>query len=166
MPAGAYAGYGSDAGYFSAYLNITGGGQIVPVACTVTTASIPVPMGSARPNQFAGVGSAVGERDVIVPLNCEANTKVNIRLDGTADSSGAPGVLALNPSSTTPVARGVGLQLLHNGAPVKLGTPIAIGTAAAAGPFNITLRARYYQTAVPIIGGQANSTATFTMTYN
>lgn len=163
---GRYAGYALQNIYWILYINATSGGQITPVACSVTNPVITVPMGNVRPNQFAGPGTGAGDRDFPVALNCDANTRVNITLEGTADSSGVPGVLALNPSSTTPVARGVGLQLSRGGTPVTLGTPIPTGTAAAAGPYAVTLHARYYQTAATITGGQANSTATFTMTYN
>lgn len=163
---GRYAGYAVTNVYWILYINATSGGQITPLACSVTNAAITVPMGNIRPNQFSGPGTGAGDRDFPVALNCDANTRVNITLEGTADSSGVPGVLALNPSSTTPVARGVGLQLSRGGTPVTLGTPIPTGTAAAAGPYAVTLHARYYQTAATITGGQANSTATFTMTYN
>ncbi|PFH11519.1 type 1 fimbria pilin [Collimonas sp. PA-H2] len=142
-----------------------GASTVNSVACSVTNTSIPVPMGNINRNQFTGgVGSGAGDRDFTVNLNCDASTRVNIMLEGTAHSSGRPGMLALSPSSF-PIAQGVGLELSRNGTPVTLGQPIATGTAAAAGPYTITLHARYVQTAA-IVPGQANSTANFTMTYN
>ncbi|CDF92583.1 Fimbrial adhesin [Pseudomonas sp. SHC52] len=86
-------------------------------------------------------------------------------LDGTRHSSGVTGVLALNSASTT-VATGLGLQLLYKNTAVALGTPIAVGTTTSSGAYNIDLTARYYQTGAKVTAGQANSTATFTMTYN
>jgi len=49
---------------------------------------------------------------------------------------------------------------------VALGTVLDFGTATFAGLMQLPLTARYYQTAAPIVGGAANSTAIFTMTYN
>lgn len=166
MPTGIYAGIAVQNQFWIFSFANTGGGNFIPVACSVTNTAIQVPMGNVRPNEFSGPGSSAGEKDFNVPLNCDAGTRVNITLEGTADSSGVAGVLALNPSSTATVAKGVGLQLLRSNAPVRLGTPIAVGTVASAGPYTIPLVARYYQTAPTIVGGQANSTATFTMTYN
>ncbi|MBK5413468.1 fimbrial protein [Pseudomonas sp. TH31] len=147
------------------YSNTASARNMQIVACSVTNTSIPIDMGRAKISEFSGVSSTARERSVIIPLDCDANTRVNITLDGTPHSSGAAGVLALNPSPTQTVASGVGVQLLHNGAPVTFRTPIAAGTAVIDGAYSIPLTARYYQTADPITEGQANSTATFTMSY-
>jgi type 1 fimbria pilin len=147
------------------YTIAVGASTVTTVACSVLNTAVPVPLGDVNLSQFSGIGSTPGAKDFNVALNCNAGTKVNITLAGTADSSGVAGVLALSPSTGT-VAQGVGVQLLHNNAPVAFGTPIATGTAASAGNYNIPLVARYYQTADAIGPGQANSSATFTMTYN
>lgn len=165
MVTGAYGGYGAVGGFFATYLDITGGGQIVPATCTVSNTAVPVPMGIVNRSDFKGVGTTAGQKDFSVPLNCAAGTKIHIALAGTAHSSGAPGVLALSASSGT-VAQGAGLQLLYKSAPVAFNTQIDAGTAASAGAYNIPFVARYYQTAANIVPGQANSSATFTMTYN
>lgn len=148
------------------YSNTATSQNMQVVACSVTNTSIPIDMGSVKTSEFPGqIGGTTREKNVIIPLDCDASTKVNITLDGTPHSSGAPGVLALTPSATQPVAGGVGLQLLYNSAAVTLGTPIAVGTTVSDGAYSILLIARYYQTAVPVTQGQANSTATFTMSY-
>lgn len=134
------------------------------VACSVTNTSIPINMGLVKISEFSGIGSTSRENSFEIPLDCDANTKVTVRLDGTMHSSGAAGVLALN-NSPEPVATGVGLQLLYNNAPVAFGTPIAAGTAASDGAYSIPFIARYYKTAGVITEGNANSTATFTMSY-
>lgn len=139
--------------------------SVSTVACSITNTSINVPMGSVSKRVFSGVGSTSNEQSFNIPLNCDASTKVNVTLDGIRDVSGVAGVLALDSSSSS-VASGVGVQLLHNNAPATLGTPIAVGTVASSGAYSVPLTARYYQTAATIIEGQANSTATFTMTYN
>lgn len=138
---------------------------VQPVACSVSDTSIIVPMGRVSQVQFAGVGSTAGEQSFTIPLDCDAGTKVNVTLDGSQDSSGATGVLALDSSSDT-VASGVGLQLLHKSQAVTLGKPIALGAVVSDGVYSIPLVARYYQTRAIVTAGQANSTATFTLTYN
>ena len=135
------------------------------VACSVLQASIPINMGVVKLAEFSGVGSTVREKPIEIPLDCDAKTKVNVTLDGVRHSSGAAGVLALSPSASQVVATGVGLQLLYNNKAVIFGTPIAAGVASNDGAYTIPLVARYYQTDNTITEGQANSTATFTMSY-
>jgi type 1 fimbria pilin len=151
--------------FYTANITLTGTNTIVPVACSVTSTSIPVPMGDIPRTSFTGVGSSSPEKSFYIPLNCDATTRVNVTLDGTRHSSGVAGLLALDPSASDTVASGVGLQLLFKSAPVSLGSPIAVGTVAADGAYSVPFTARYYQTDAIIGGGKANSTATFTMTY-
>ncbi|NKI70642.1 hypothetical protein GN109_14530 [Collimonas pratensis] len=164
---GRYAGFAVKSVYWITYINAASGGQIVPVSCSVSNAAISVPLGEVNLSRFTGPGATVETpgSNFNVALDCDAGTKVNITLDGTHDSSGIAGVLALSPSAGT-AAQGAGVQLVHGGTPVALGVPIATGTAAAAGTYNIPLVARYYQTAATVHPGVANSAATFTMTYN
>lgn len=134
-------------------------------ACTVKTTSIPVPLGNKVSADFAGPGSTTRDEAFNIPLSCTAGTKVNVTLDGTPHPSGASGVLALSPSTTGTVATGVGVQILYKNTPVTFGRKISTGTAAA-GDYTIPLVGRYYQTDAKVTGGEANATATFTMTYN
>lgn len=138
---------------------------IVAAACTVTNTSVLVPLGQKMTTDFTGVGSTTKNESFNIPLNCNANTRVKVTLDGTADPSGAKGVLALSPSGTEKVATGVGVQVLYNNTPVTFGSLITVGTAGS-GVYNIPLVGRYYQTASKVTSGRANATATFTMTYN
>ncbi|HHU4047293.1 TPA: fimbrial protein [Enterobacter cloacae] len=134
-------------------------------ACTVKTTSIPVPLGRKVSADFAGPGSTTTDETFNIPLSCTAGTKVNITLDGTPHPSGAAGVLALSPSATGKVATGVGVQVLYKNTPVTFGNKISTGTAPS-GDYTIPLVGRYYQTDAKVTGGEANATATFTMTYN
>nr|WP_255464835.1 fimbrial protein [Pantoea multigeneris] len=147
-------------------VNLTGVSTITPVACSVTQTAISVPMGDVLRREFTGVGSVATSQSFSIPLNCDENTRVKITLDATADSSGRPGVIALNPSTSDKVASGVGVQVLRNTTPVTLGSALQVGTVATAGVYTIPLTARYYQTQARVTAGQANATATFTMTYN
>ncbi|WP_167014899.1 fimbrial protein [Candidatus Pantoea multigeneris] len=148
------------------YINLTGTNRIIPLACSVTNSSIIVPMKRVLSSEFTGIGSTAASTTFSIPLDCDVNTRVNITLDGIADSSARPGVIALTTSSTDTVASGVGLQVLHKSRPVSLGTVLPIGTISTSGKYTIPLEARYYQTATRVRGGLANATANFTMTYN
>lgn len=143
--------------------NLTGT-TVQTLACSVTTTNIVVPMGTVKRALFTGVGTPVAERNFEVPLDCDNRTIINITINGVADGSGVAGVLALDAGTGT--ATGIGLQVLHSGVPIKLGTRLPIGTATSDGGYRVSLTARYLQNAPTVTAGQANSTATFTMTYN
>ena len=147
------------------YSNTATSRNMQVVACSVRQTAIPINMGAVKITEFSGVGSTVREKPIEIPLDCDANTKVNVTLEGVRHNSGAAGVLALSPSASQVVATGVGLQLLYNNKAVTFGTPIAAGVASNDGAYTVPLVARYYQTANTITEGQANSTATFTMSY-
>lgn len=157
-----YVELSSGAGGFNATL--IGVNQIHAAACTVTNTAIQVPLGNKMRTDFGGIGSTSPDETFNIPLNCNSGTKVKVTLDG--DSAGAPGVLKLSPSSVNPVADGIGVQVLYKDRPITFGSPLDAGTASSAGAFNIPLKARYYQTKAGVTTGEANATATFTMTFN
>ena len=143
--------------------------QFVSNTCDVDTSSrnITVPMGTARYQDFTGIGSTAAAQSVPpIRLNCSSDLagtyNVAVTFNGTADPSGAPGVIALTQEAAA--ATGVGIQLLTGGVPVTLGTPIKVGVTPSS-TINIPLTARYYQTAKEITGGKANGIATFVVSY-
>lgn len=134
------------------------------VACTVTQASVVVPMGDFIPKtRFSGPGSTDTDVPFNVALNCDSGAQINIQLDGVA-AGGAPGVLRLNAQAGA--ASGLGVQVLSGGLPVTFGVPMPIGSATVNGPYAIDFVARYYQVDAVVESGVANATATFTMTYD
>jgi len=146
-------------------LNLTGTNTIAPVACSVSNSAINVPMGDMARKLFTGVGHKGPIKQFFITLRCDADTKVKMTIDAVADSSAAPGVIALTSAGSPGVASGVGIQLTHSGAPVVFGSPKSIITSAG-GVLNIPLIATYYQTSPTVRVGPANAQATFTMTYN
>lgn len=134
-------------------------------ACSVTNASVKVPLGSVLSTAFTGTGSTAAEKNFTIDLDCNASTRVNLTLEGAQDTSGAAGVLALTQEASGTTASGVGVQVLYNSAPVTFGSLFNVTTTATAGSYSIPLKARYYQTADKVKGGHANSLATFTLTY-
>lgn len=136
-------------------------------ACAVTNKSIVVPMGSVNTTDFSTEGSTAGTKDFEVPLSCDANTKVSITLNagGAGASDSARGILNLDSAESASVATGVKLQMLYNNVPLALNTPIQTGTVATQGAYLIPFKARYYRTAGSISAGQANASATLTISY-
>lgn len=139
--------------------------NVTTIACSVTNTALSVQMGTVEKRAFSGPGTGPGDsftRNLTIPLNCNAGTRVNVQIDGSAQDA-SKGVL--NLTSGTGSATGVGIQLLYNNAPLTLSAPVNIGTATSEGTFNIPLQARYYQTGNNITPGTANANATFTVTY-
>lgn len=139
--------------------------NLTTTACTVDNKTVSVPMGIVKKQAFGGPGTGSGEintREFIIPLSCDVGTRVNLQIDGNVQNA-VDGVLNLSGGAGS--ASGVGIQLLHNNKPLPLSTIINIGTASNTGNYNIPLKARYYQTSNVITPGVANSSATFTLTY-
>lgn len=144
---------------------ITNSFNVSTTACSVTNASIKVPLGNVLSTQFTGVGSTAAEKNFTIDLDCNAATRVNLTLEGAHDASGVAGALALTPSTSGATASGVAVQVLYNSSPVTFGTMFNTTTTATKGTYSIPLKAQYYQTATKITGGHADSVATFTLTY-
>lgn len=159
------AGYTGNSTWWEANLaNIT----FVSGTCTVSSTSrnITVPLGDIRIDSFKGVGSTSPDKKFNIDITCSkpAGTyDIRLRFSGTADTSGAPGVLALRPEAGA--ASGVGVQMLMDGAPVELGTDYSLGSAASTDNISKAMTARYYQIASVIKPGVANGIATFVVTY-
>ncbi len=142
--------------------SLAGTNTITPVGCSVNKTAIDVALSPAAITDFSGVGSTAKPKNFTVDLTCDVTTKVKMMLDGTR--AGPAGVLSLNAAPDQ--ASGIGIQLVRGTTPVALGTVLDFGAAPTTGLMQLPLTARYYQTAAPIAEGSANSTATFTMTYN
>ncbi len=158
-------------------LMIAGTTRITLSACT--TSNVTVPMGSYTRTAFSGgVGGTTPPVSFSISLTCPAGWNgVKYEIDTvTSVVSGTQAVVALNASST---ATGVGVQVLdNNGSPLTAAegfrNAVALGSTpgsaaynkSAGGSYTIPLKARYYQTSAAIGPGSANSSLTFTMTYN
>lgn len=144
---------------------LSGTPKVVTPACKVSNSVINVAMGDASRRTFTGLGSSSNKIPFNISVNCSVSTNIKIMLEAKADPSGAQGVIALNNPSASDSASGVGVQLLYKDMPVTLSTPMNLGSVNS-GLQNIPFTARYYQTSTPVRSGKANSTATFTLTYN
>lgn len=98
--------------------------------------------------------------------NCPSGiNSIKYRLDPTTTIiNPTKSVVTLQSSST---ASGVGVQILDASSnPLPLGVDnVFSGYAATGGNYSIPLKAAYYQTGYIAKGGSANTSLTFTMTY-
>jgi type 1 fimbria pilin len=123
-----------------------------------------VPLPVVLRSGFSGPGSSQGEKTFQLALICDAGAQVNIQFDGEKDASGTSGVLALVDQDQPGVARGIGVQLLYNQTPLKLGERLPLETAPA-GIRSYPFTVRYYQTQPQVASGDVNAVATFNLTY-
>lgn len=145
-------------------LNITGGTIISP-SCTVTNPNITVPLNDHQQNEFSGVGYSTKYQDFNIGLNCNAGTKYSAQITG-AGIAGVDGTIALDSPAAGTTAQGIGVRLTdQNDANWIIGQQYPLGTAASTGLVNIPMRARYYQYQDKVTPGDANATATMTLTY-
>ena len=137
------------------------------LGCFVDNFDIKVPLGEVGMKQLASVGSTAAEREFSIPLRCDVGTKVKLTLGagnaGVYDN--VKGLLNLADATSTDTAQGVKIQILSNDTPVIYEKLMNIGTQSATGTFTIPLKARYYRNADSLKSGNANSSATYIITY-
>ena len=144
--------------------------RILAPSCQVAVGSRnqTVNLGQEFRNRFRGVGSTTASKDFQVVVNCQASPNgienmVSLTMDATPDASSAPGVLGIDTGTGT--ATGVGIQVLDSaGQPVAFGQPRQLGQSKD-GDYVVPFKARYYQVAGAVGGGQANGRATVTLSY-
>ncbi|CAG9177811.1 Fimbria adhesin protein [Cupriavidus laharis] len=139
--------------------------NIKTAGCRVTNSNITVNLPKASAQGFSGVGSTQGTTAFSIPLVCDAGINVAYELDGPADASNAPGVLANQAGSG--MATGVGVQVLQGNAPVTLGAVSSpyIRTTRDNETVSIPMAARYYKTSQVVTSGSVNAIATLNMNY-
>lgn len=139
--------------------------NIATAGCRVTNSNFTVSLPKASTQGFGGVGSTQGATAFNIPLVCDAGISVAYELDGPADASNAPGVLANQAGSG--MATGVGVQVLQGNAPVTLGVVSSpyIRTTRDKEAVSIPMTARYYKTGPVVISGSVNAIATLNMNY-
>lgn len=125
--------------------------------------------GSGKPLSMLPASSQTGVTNAGTPI---ANT-ISLQFDPvTTPVDAANGVLSLatgaDPVTGAPMATGVGLQLLSaSGTPRALSQrqPLSVALDANTSSINITLGARYLQTASTVTAGTANAVLTYTLIY-
>lgn len=145
--------------YITATINV--------LACSVSTPNVNVVLPTVNANSFTGVGNTLGDTSFTVGLQCDAGAKINATMNFTQDSDTADqSVAAVTGKGGAGIASGVGIQLLYGSTPLKNNTLTLLKTSSGglelpAGAFS----ARYFQTQSTVQPGDANATATMTLTY-
>lgn len=149
--------------------------ESIKPTCTVATPSVSVALGAVPRSQFTGVGSTSDAQGFDITLQCGGGdaaltTGVHVTLTDQVKPGNRTDTLSLTPQST---AKGVGIQVLREGEPIKYGADSAeagnenqwLAGEAANGVFKIPLTAHYIQTEEIVSAGTADGRATFTLNY-
>ena len=140
--------------------------RIITDSCTVNTNSVIVNLGDIGRREFNGIGSTAAEKEFIISLDCDKNARVNISINGEVDPSlNDQTVLSLANYGNSSVASGIGIQILRDNNPIELNRTMLLKVAGGGYEYFI-LKARYYQTKNTITSGKANSSVTFSITYD
>lgn len=143
------------------------GGYITQVACSVSTPNLTFPIGDVSKADFgATVGFTPDKTSVqALGLDCDKSANINVTLNAQQNRDVSdPSVLALTNQGGTNVAQGVGVQLLYDGKPLIINSRLALKQSEG-GKESFPITARYYQTRNSVTVGEANASATLTLTY-
>jgi len=159
---------GSDGVYRDGLTTQLLSGTINALACSVTTSLLTFPIGDIPASSFGTVvGTTPGgaQSTQNMGLNCSPGTNITVSLSGTQNPDSAnASVMALTGQGNSGTAKGVGVQLLYNGAPLMINSRLLLKQSAG-GQETLPLTARYYQTLSPVESGTANASATLNLTY-
>lgn len=153
--------------FYFASVNLSGTNTITSVGCTIASPDpVNVVLGDHNKNEFVG-GSWTEWKTFNIDLQCDKSARINVRIDATQDASNIPGVMGLDNDGRDTTANGVGVELWYrsDNSAVQFGQQKPYYTSPYGGHETVQLQARYRQTADTVTAGQANATATFTLTY-
>lgn len=154
--------------FYFANVTLNGTNTVTSAACSVASSNINVPLGDHDKGEFTGVGVTSTWNTFNIDLECDKSASINVQIDATQDPSNVAGVIKLDNAGNSGTASGVGVQLWYaanGGTAVQFGQQSHYYTSPYGGHETVQLQARYYQTAQTVTAGQANATATFTLTY-
>lgn len=159
---------GSDGLYRDGLTTQLTSGTINALACTVNTAQLTFPIGDIPASAFGstvGTTPAGAQNTQNLGLTCAAGTNITVSLSGIQNPDSAnTSVMALTGQGNAGTAKGVGVQLIYNGAPLVMNSRLFLRQSAG-GQETLPLTARYYQTLTRVESGSANASATLNLTY-
>lgn len=149
--------------------------QKIATGCTVSTTDVQVSLGAVNSSALdQNLSSVYGSepQSLSIGMKCDLDTKVYLQIDSsqTVDTVlNQLGILNISSSGDN-AAKGVGIQILKSDrkSVFPLGSRVTALTTTTIGNQTITLFARYVQLptgTTAISAGQANASATFTLTY-
>ncbi len=130
--------------------------------CSLLTKDIIVSMPSLDTSVFTGKGTTTGETNFSLDLQCYDGTRVDVTFTPRIpDTQLAVGVLTPTPQLNG--ATGLGVQILHQGVPVRLAESLVLQQQK--GRFSLPFGARYYQMTDHVAAGPFQATALFSLAY-
>lgn len=165
---GAVTLQGNDGIYRDGLTTQLTGGTITALACSITTPQLTFIIGDIPASAFGsviGTTPAIAQKTLNLGLTCSAGTNISVTLSGiqhpdSADTS----VIALTGQGNAGTAKGVGVQLLYNGTPLRMNSRLFLKQSPG-GQETLPLTTRYYQTLTSVESGSANASATLNLTY-
>lgn len=143
-------------------------GTINALDCTVSTSNLTFPIGTVSASKFGnsvGITPPEAQNTQNLKLNCSSQANIYASFSGVQNPDVSDQtVLALTNQGAASTAKGVGVQIVYNGSPLKIGQKIKLKTSSG-GQESLPFTARYYQTKTAVGAGTANSTATLNLTY-
>lgn len=150
---------------------------IVTPTCTVTTQNVAVRMtstGSLSTTAFTGRYSTSNPVAFKLQLRCSGTpARLGITFSDIRNPGNRSNILSLSAHSS---ATGLGVQILHNNAPVRYGRDssapgnqgqIVLNVhQGGESVIDLPFTARYIQTAYAVVPGRADAAASFTMSYH
>ena len=133
----------------------------------MNTAQLTFPIGDIPASAFGtvvGTTPAGAQNTQNTGLTCAAGTNITVSLSGIQNPDSAnTSVMALTGQGNAGTAKGVGVQLIYNGAPLAMNSRLFCDSLP--GQETLPLTARYYQTLTRVESGSANASATLNLTY-
>ncbi|WEF28111.1 fimbrial protein [Klebsiella aerogenes] len=141
--------------------------KVILESCEIGTSAIEVPMGTHAIGQLSAPGDTTDRVGFSIALRGCADTVKDITYQLAPATSVLDDSLSVIALDSTSSAKGVGLQLLDNAGkalPLSKDQPFNF-IPNPAGDYDIPLQARYYRLNQAISGGTANTSVTFSVTY-
>lgn len=138
--------------------------NIIPTGCEIADSNIMVSLGKHDKSEFgSAIGSVSAYKKFSIPLKCSEETVVGITLNSSKTTT-FPGVISIDHMDGS--AHGIGVQILNeDGSPVVFGQRRELRNMWNGNYTNIGFLARYFKTESKIAPGEANATATFSISY-
>lgn len=134
--------------------------------CTLLDGQVDVDMGVVSAAKYLNAtGDSTAAKQVSIPIECDGEVAVDMQVGDVGSPDAGHGILPLKTGAAS--AAGVGIQMLRADGvtPIPLGVDVRVFDKTAIGRNDISLAARYYQTAEKVIPGKAGALAEFTLKY-
>lgn len=148
-------------------VNVTSASNVIAAMCNLNTTKLQIPLGDFSATEFSTQPgfTPVRTADGNLAMDCNSGTNISVTMTGNKNPDVSDNsVLALTGQGTSGVATGVGVQLLYNDKPLELDKLTSLKSSSG-GTENFKFTARYYQTKASVMPGEANTSATLSLTY-